>query len=470
MRNIKIFTAFSGYDSQCMALDKAGIGYELVGTSEVDKYAIVANDAVHGDENTPIPNWDVERKQSWLESRNIGFDYKKGKNTLKRNEVEALFAACVRLKNHGDVSLINPNSLGSIDLFTYSFPCQDISLAGKGKGLGKDTGTRSGLLWECLKIIKATKPRALMMENVKNLVGKKFMPDFLEWCKELEELGYKNYWQVLNAKDYGVPQNRERVFMFSLLGGSEYVFPEKEPLELRLKDILEDTVDDKFYLSEKIIKGFTAHKNRHIEKGTGFKWIPKDLEKDDVANCLRANAALCPTDNTIRVCDSIVGKVKSGGERSFVLDKNGITGSLSATDYKDPKKILEYDDDEVNQIIVKEATKKGYAIATVGDSINLEQPNSKTRRGRVGKGVAQTLTTSCNQDTLEPPFKIRKLTPLECFRLMGVTDEDFYKIKNRLNEVFHKGADRSNSQLYKLAGNSIVVDCMEKMFKKLCKK
>jgi len=448
MRNIKIFTAFSGYDSQCMALDKAGIGYELVGTSEVDKYAIVANDAVHGDENTPIPNWDIERKQSWLESRNIGFDYKKGKNTLKRNEVEALFAACVRLKNHGDVSLINPNSLGSIDLFTYSFPCQDISLAGKGKGLGKDTGTRSGLLWECLKIIKATKPRALMMENVKNLVGKKFMPDFLEWCKELEELGYKNYWQVLNAKDYGVPQNRERVFMFSLLGGSEYVFPEKEPLELRLKDILEDTVDGRFYVSDK--------------KSLQFTFFPENVMK---SNEIEIVGTLAPSPY-----DKNGNLIYDKSTRQWVNGINGIIGSLTACDYKQPKQVV----DEKYYLSDK--------IIAGFEKKNIQSLDKKRGFTWIPKDLEKDNVANClaahngfastdnSIKTLEPPFRIRKLTPLECFRLMGVTDEDFYKIKNRLNEVFHKGVDRSNSQLYKLAGNSIVVDCMEKMFKKLCKK
>ena len=118
-------------------------------------------------------------------------------------------------------------------------------------------------------------------------------------------------------------------------------------------------------------------------------------------------------------------------------------------------------------IVVKEATKLGYAIATVGDSINLEQPNSKTRRGRVGKEVAQTLTTSCNQATLEHDYKIRKLTPKECWRLMGFTDEDYHKARQALEDRFYNGRDRSNSQMYKMAGNSIVVNVLESIFKNL---
>jgi len=418
---IKVFEAFAGYGSQSMALRNAGIEYENIGISEVDKYAIVAYNAIHGVDRD-IPDWSFERKKEWLESKNIGFDFKKGKSTLKKTEIDSLFLACVRTKNHGDISLVSPASLGDIDLFTYSFPCQDISLAGNGKGLAEGSDTRSGLLWECRKIISANKPRVLLMENVKNLVGKKFKEDFDKWCKELEDLGYENHWQVMNAKDYGIPQNRERVFMISILGGGDFEFPKKEPLELRLKDMLEDQVDEKYYLSKEMLKGLIINENP-----------PK---KDNIA---------------------IIGHSGSGGQKGYIHDPEGFIGALSATDYKQPK-----------QIAVKQATKKGYTIAEEGDSINFEQPNSKTRRGRVGKGVAQTLTTSCNQGTLED-LRIRKLTPLECFRLMNVSDEDFYKIKQALMDVFYKGQNRCGSQLYKLAGNSIVTECMKRIWANLFK-
>jgi DNA (cytosine-5)-methyltransferase 1 len=134
---------------------------------------------------------------------------------------------------------------------TIAHNCQDISVAGKQAGLDMNSGTRSGLLWECQKVIDAKKPKYLLMENVKNLVGKKHKHNFDKWLEWLEEFGYTNYWQILNAKDYGIPQNRERVFCVSILGEHEpYIFPEKQELTIRLKDVLEDKVDEKFYLSE----------------------------------------------------------------------------------------------------------------------------------------------------------------------------------------------------------------------------
>ena len=171
MEKLKVFTAFSGYDSQCMALDRLGIDYELVGWSEIDKYAIQAHNALY-------PQW-ADR-------------------------------------NYGDISKINWSQVLDFDLFTYSFPCTDISIAGAQKGFEENSGTRSSLLWECRKAIIAKKPKYLLLENVKALMQKKNLPQFKKWLEELESYGYTNFWQVLNAKDYGVPQNRERVFVISI--------------------------------------------------------------------------------------------------------------------------------------------------------------------------------------------------------------------------------------------------------------
>ena len=236
-------------------------------------------------------------------------------------------------------------------------------MAGKQAGLGK--GTRSGLLYECEKIIEAKKPKYLLLENVKNLVGKKFKPQFDEWLAYLESLGYTNYWKILNAKDYGVPQNRERVFVVSILGDHKpYKFADKIPLDKCIADILEDEVDEKYYLSEDIQKRFKiTNQNKNIIGTTK------------------------PEFRTI-------------GQRDLVYDKNGIMGALVATDYKQPKQIL---------------------------------------------------------DTLEN-YRIRKLTPRECFRLMGMRDDDIDKIQ---------AAGISNTQQYKIAGNSIVVNVLEVIFEKL---
>lgn len=363
---IKIIELFAGVGSQTQALKNIGVEHDVIGISEIDKYAISSYEQLHG-----------------------------------------------QTHNFGDISKIE--TLPGVDLWTYSFPCQDLSVAGKGEGIKE--GTRSGLLYEVERLLNnSNKPKYLLMENVKNLIGKKHKADFDIWCNKLEELGYTNYYQVLNAKDYGVPQNRERVFMISILGEHmPYIFPQKQELNLKLKDILENEVDEKFYLSQEI-------QNRFL------KFDKKFNNKNDKI-----------------ILEGTTGPDKTIGQRDICFSVDEIIGSLTATDYKQPK-----------QIIIKEATKKGYAEANIGDSVNLEQQNSNTRRGRVGKEVANTLLTNCHQGIVENDYRIRKLTPLECWRLMGWKDEQFNKIKGI-----------SNSQLYKQAGNGIVVNVLEGIFKNL---
>ena len=370
---LRVFEAFAGYGSQSIALRNLGVEYEVVAISEIDKYAIKAYEAIHGPTN-----------------------------------------------NLGDICKIDPRDIPDHDLFTYSFPCQDLSVAGKQAGLGK--GTRSGLLYECEKIIEAKKPKYLLLENVKNLVGKKFKPQFDEWLEYLEGLGYTNYWQVLNAKNYGVPQNRERVFVVSILGEHEpYEFPKPIPLDKCIADILEDEVDEKYYISKEMQNRFKiTNQNKNIIGTTK------------------------PDFRTI-------------GQRDLVYDKNGIMGALVATDYKQPKQIAEINP----KILIPQATKKGYIEMDLPGICDLSYPNSKTRRGRVQEGGKVSLTlTAASQDIcyIEPAYKIRKLTPRECFRLMGMRDDDIDKIQ---------AAGISNTQQYKMAGNSIVVNVLEVIFKNL---
>ena len=219
---LRVFTAFSGYDSQCMALDRIGIPYELVGWSEIDKYAIQAHNAVY-------PQY-ADR-------------------------------------NYGDISKIDWSEVPDFDLFTYSFPCTDISNAGVQKGLEEGSGTRSSLLWECKKTINIKRPKYLLMENVKALVSAKFLPFYKKWEQWLAEMGYDNYCMVMNAKDYGVPQNRERIFIVSILGEHKgFHFPQPFPLEKRLKDVLEEKVAEKYYLSDQAVEGFLKHNENHEKK------------------------------------------------------------------------------------------------------------------------------------------------------------------------------------------------------------
>lgn len=230
MKTIRVFEAFAGYGSQAMALKRLqrdfpdNVKFEFVGISEVEPYAIAAYNAVHGD--TP---------------------------------------------NFGDISKIDWAQVPDFDLFTYSFPCQDISTAGKQKGFIEGSGSRSSLLWECRRAIEAKRPKFLLMENVKALVQKKFMPEFQRWIDTLANLGYTSFWQVLNAKDFGVPQNRERVFMVSILGEATFEFPKPFPLEKRLRDVLEENVDEQYYLSDAQTQRILAHCERKVAEGCGFK-------------------------------------------------------------------------------------------------------------------------------------------------------------------------------------------------------
>lgn len=345
---MKVLELFAGYGSQRLALNRLGVNAEYT-ISEIDKYALKAYEQLHGDCN-----------------------------------------------NLGDIRDIK--SVGYHDLWTYSFPCQDLSIAGRQLGISEDT--RSGLLIQVERLLKNSvalneQPKCLLLENVKALVSKKFMPDFKRWIDVLDSLGYNSYWQVLNAKDYGIPQNRERVFVVSILKGldsNEYKFPEKIPLEKRLKDLLETYVDEKYYLS--------SEKTEKFLKTAG-------VHEREVSNTIRCGG---------------------GG------------GSLDGKHTWD--------------IVVEPK------VIQVGNIVSTGKwDNPQIGRVYSPDGCSPTLNTcggGCHEPKITEGLRIRKLTPKECWRLMGVTDEEF----RRLSGI-------SNSQLYKLAGNSIVVNVLEGIFKPL---
>lgn len=319
---MKVLSLFSGIGAFEKALDRLNINYELVGYCEIDKYASKSYSAIH---NVP-------------ESMNLG-----------------------------DITKIDAAALPKdIDLITYGFPCQDISNAGKMKGLFNEDGTktRSGLFFEALRIIEETKPRVAIAENVKNLVSKKFSEQFKIVLDSLEAAGYNNYWQILNSKDFGIPQNRERVFIVSIrkeIDTGMFQFPQGFPLQLRLKDMLEDEVEEKYYIdSSKAVNGLVYFK----EKTTGI--LSKQATKFE---------------NETQIANTLLARDYKG------FGNQGMNCVVEPSTDKDLQQ----------KVLVKEATKQGYAEAFEGDSINLEHPNSKTRRGRVGKQVAQTITTSPQQ-------------------------------------------------------------------------
>ena len=354
---IRVFEAFAGYGSQRMALKNAQIPHEVVGISEIDGDVILSYAAIHEKLNNMMcTNVDLcaEDMYRYLEKINVPLNYKTFENRarkLKGNFLTNMYLANKLSKNYGDIRIIDPAELPDFDLFTYSFPCQDISVAGYQSGLDKESGTRSSLLWECCKIITAKKPKYLMMENVKNLVGRNHKANFEKFLDYLESIGYTNYWKILNARDYGVPQNRERVFCISILDNSEkFTFPEPTELTVFMDDLLEKDVSDSFYL-----------KNQFSE-------------------------------------DPIVQ------DYIYCLDSNYWKGTFL-------KDFLE-----------------------------------KHRR-QVVSGVKNEFGK----------YPARRLTPLETWRFMGVSDSDFYKASQFV----------SNTSLYRQSGNSIVVQVLEKIFTEL---
>ena len=473
---IRLLSLFSGIGAFESALRRGGYQFETVNYCEIDPYASKAYSQIH----------DIPEE-----------------------------------KNLHDVREVNPLLLDNINLVTFGFPCQDISVAGKQKGFEHDgERTRSGLFFEALRIIEFLQPEYAICENVKALTSKKFEKEFNTVLSSLAEVGYNNYWKVLNAKDYGVPQNRERIFIISIrkdIDTGTFTFPEKQELKLRVKDMLEPEVDEKFYINSDRAK-------KLIEKITASPEIVGG-----------------GTENRIKT----IGHLGTGGQKGWVFNANGISRCLAATDYKDPTKIVETktmieitepvicrsvgrDPDNpsnrekgCNTEQTLELKKDGMSntLTTVQKDNMVLEPKIKIvehmdgyeQAGRVysPNGIACTLRCSNNpmqileykinepkikqlgnlydenaggaragnvyapnglapalqtaqggnrQPLMYEDYRIRKLTPRECFRLMGFTDNDFDKIHGI-----------SNTQLYKMAGNSIVVNVLEAIFKQLFK-
>ena len=607
---LRLIELFAGIGSQTQALTNIGVPHKVVAISEIDKYAIQSYEAIHG-----------------------------------------------KVNNLGDIRAIE--ALPDADFWTYSFPCQDISVAGKGAGIKE--GTRSGLLFEVERLLiraaeDGTLPKYLLLENVKNLVSKKFKADFDRWLSFLSSLGYTNYWQILNAKDYGIPQNRERVFCVSIRGDhTPFVFPEKQELKLRLRDMIDEVVDEKYYLKESTIRsiinstfnsrrdsiksgdgvantlmardwkgpqcvqvgevvgekwdkmhdisrrvyepsgisptvhcqqggntelkiaenfvlgGLQAHQTPRTDgispalteamgKGGGQTPVIIDTKKTederffkqavetvmenecgvgdtvDAFNKKVNRSGVCPTittrpegfktailpivedksDNPVIVAmrgrnpdnpsdrtagapleqrlevngKGLCNALTSVQKDNLVLEQGKGSKEYVARRYKEfieekgyiPEMFVAYNKMEVDDIAptltgqcssasgssavlmmeepiqVKVATKQGYEEAEKGDFVNITYPGSKTKRGRVGKGIAQTLTCGDGNAVITENIRIRKLTPRECLRLMGWHDEQIDKIQ---------AAKISGTQQYRQAGNGIVVQVLEFIFKAL---
>ena len=415
---IRIIELFGGYGSQYMALKYLGAKVESYKLVEWEVAAIEAYTRFHHE----YKHFDCDDLTSALYNLGISND---GKVPMTLQQIERRsdeWKQKVYNNIRSSNNLVNILTTKGKDLeivekdkyeyiMTYSFPCQDLSLAGKGAGLGE--GTRSGLLWQVERILLELKdlnelPQILLMENVPMILSPKYRDDFAKWDLALSKLGYKSYVKNLMATDYLIPQIRNRTFMISILGEYSYAFPNKLKKEYILKDFLENNVDEKYFLSDKMVKFFEENSRANEIKGNGFRFKPHD-----------ENSKYSYTITT-----------RAGGRM----------------------------DD--NFILVPEKTKKGYALAENGDGIYINRPHQK--RGVVQKGAIQTIKTSGNDvgvvvEVIEKPkLRIRKLTPKECFRLMGVKDRDYDKI-----------ADLSDASLYKLAGNSIVIQVLMGIFGEL---
>lgn len=356
---------------------------------------------------------------------------------------------------------------GGVDLMVWGSPCQDLSIAGKRKGFD---GEKSSLFREGARIMSEVMPKSFIFENVKGLLSSNGGEDYKEVEKTFREMGYHMAMKVVNAKEQGTAQNRERVFVVGFLDLDEYHnfhFADNVPLNKCLRDYLEYDVDEKYYLSQKMI-------DYVMSSGTKSFYYKPEINLT-IARPLTATMTKMHRSGTDNyVSDDFIKDIKLNqvGEldikgadsvkRVYGLDGLCPTMTTMGGGNRQPK-VLE------PTVAIKSATKRGYEVATKNDSINFTHPGSTTRRGRVGVGVAQTLDCACNQGVMESSFfkwsivplihrtfRLRKLTPIECFRLMGMKDEDIVLVN-------------SNSQSYKIAGNGIEINTMRSIIRQLYK-
>lgn len=345
-----------------------------------------------------------------------------------------------------DVTKLRPEEIPRADIWCFGFPCQDISVAGKQRGI---RGKRSGIYFSIIDLIKGKeekdKPTYLLIENVKNLLSINNGFDFATVLSELDQAGYDAIWQVLNSKDFGVPQNRERVFIIANLRtrGRREILPITGENTAALKQIISGSQGYRVYDAEGVSCAIQSSAGG-VGAKTGLYFIDQSTTKTQITETSR-----CITSRYT------AGVVNRTAMNSGVLEAYPILTPDRDEKRQNGRRMKNADEpmftltsQDRHGVAIKNATKKGYVEANIGDSIYLNFPNSTTRRGRVGKGVTGTLDTSCAVGTLDSNYRIRRLTPKECFRLQGFPDELFEKAK----------AVNSDAQLYKQAGNAVTVN------------
>ena len=421
-KQLKVIELFAGIGAPRKALIRGGYNFKIVDAIEIDKYAVKSYNAIY--------NANIEPKD-----------------------------VCKYKPDKADV--------GKIDLLFHGSPCQDFSLAGKQAGGDKDSGTRSSLMYETIRIVEKLKPKYVIWENVKNLLSKKHRHNFDAYLETMEQLGYTNYYQVLNAKDYGIPQNRERVFTISILGDENYKFPKGKELEKLPIDLIEENADKKYDLTEKNIKHYQREfgsKGKELNlyepipaltasMGTGGGNIPyftfppkqpltlklKDILEDEV-------------DEKYYLTSSMINYLENGKYQSSKVSnklkqtETGICPTLDTMQGGNRQPFIKSRCKRLESLVKKTEFEEGKVL-------NMDLYNQTTN-----ENISQCLTEPHhNSQRLFDGLRIRKLTPNECWRLMGFDDEDFEKA-SKVN---------SNTQLYKQAGNSIVVNVLEAIFDNL---
>lgn len=573
-KTFSMIELFSGIGAQERALRQLKIPYRIINTCDCDKDAVLSYTAMRFNIDEAMKTYQFPTQEKMIEelhNKGFGYDFMKSKHTITSrtpiNKLKQYYIADKLSNNLGDISKVD--RLPYADMVTYSFPCTDLSVAGKGEGMVNkcscgyswpidfsddneslicpscgakvQSSTRSGLLGQVQRLLAVsnkenTLPKYLLLENVKNLVGKKFKPQFDAWIRWLDSIGYNTYYQVLNSKHYGIPQNRERIFAVSIrkdIDDGKFKFPEQIPLTTRLKDILEKNVDEKYYLSgdkvESILANFIARQNEasginlkdqattfdgltdvahtlmaRDYKGFGNQSMTGVIEPFIVASrgrnpdnpsdrttgspteqrleanmngttntittvakdnyvmepiiyddynsripqdqnaitTLTTNCGASAVRNGVKIIEPVVCEQRT--DKGLRFFKDNVVGTLRTIDACGDKRVIEPDDMNPVRIgnIYGEQFGTGYA-GNVWDQESVS-PTIMTAQG----GNRQPLVV----DNVK--WRIRKLTPKECWRLMGFSDEDC----NRASDYV------SDSSLYKQAGNSIVTSCLVAIF------
>lgn len=415
---IKVLELFGGIAACSKALERQNIEHKIVDYVEIDKYAVKSFNAIH---NTNYETQDI---------------------CLWDKDVE-------------------------VDLIMHGSPCQDFSTAGLQAGGDEGSGTRSSLMYETIRIIKKLNPKFIIWENVKNLLSKKHKHNFDNYIEALDKLGYNSWYKVLDSKDYGIPQHRERVFTISAKKGllDNFAFPAEQELKLKLGDILEQDVDEKYYLSSKLIQCFVDETAKQKEKGNNFKFEP--LESDSIAKTITTKSGSRLTDNYVleqknlkqKLCDKLIAedKVKENDVIRHSYTKSRMAGEMKDIRQNNIAPTLDTRCDCLGVVVKSKNRRLLSMVDKIEPDEEVKYIDAYNQQIKTEAGTITTRVDSSNCSFVYADYRIRKLTPKECWRLMGFDDSDFEKAA-KVN---------SNAQLYKQAGNSIVVNVLEEILKQL---